>query len=41
MTQRYAHLKNETVRSAMEQTAALMIGRQAGAPAVAEIEVAS
>jgi integrase len=41
MSQRYAHLEHQTVREAMEQTAALMIGRQAGAPAVAEIEVVS
>lgn len=38
MTQRYAHLKNETVRSAMEQTAARMIGHVPAAPAAVETE---
>jgi integrase len=38
MTQRYAHLENETVRSAMEETTALRIGRMSAAPAAVETE---
>jgi len=43
MTQRYAHLKNETVRLAMEQTAARMIGHVLAelAPTGTEIQIAS
>lgn len=40
MTQRYAHLKNETVRLAMEQTAARMIGHVPAELAHTETEIA-